>query len=167
MKRVRLFAHGRILHHWILLFCLRLAMAVPLYYLFFGGGWMGKTKGIKSGFGWAQGNYSLPPHVNIPPQSYEEEHGRQGFYGRASHLYHRHPPTGWLRIEGPLRPHAYQANQLIGEDFAQPQIFLKNSDVQLGIAKLKSEMMVFARNGDGDEVRFVHEGSGRLETDYG
>ena len=28
-------------------------------------------------------------------------------------------------------------------------------------------MGVFARNGDGDEVRFVHEGEGTLQTDYG
>jgi homogentisate 1,2-dioxygenase len=120
-----------------------------------------------SGFGWSQGTFSLQPHVNIPDGTYEEEHGRQGFFGRASHLYHRHPPTGWLRIEGPLRPHAYHAFEMSGEDFGQPQNFLKNADVQLGIAKLSGAMSGFARNADGDEVRFIHEGSGRLETDYG
>ncbi len=125
-----------------------------------------KTKKV-SAFGWSQGKHTLQPHVHIPEGTYEEEHGRQGFFGRASHLYHRHPPTGWLRIEGPLKPHAYQAIQLNGESFGQSQVFLKNADVQLGIAKLKSEMEVFARNADGDEVRFIHEGTGRLETDYG
>jgi homogentisate 1,2-dioxygenase len=120
-----------------------------------------------SGFGWSQGQFSLQPHVNTPEGTYEEEHGRQGFFGRVSHLYHRHPPTGWLRIEGPLKPRAYQAIHLKGESFAQPQIFLKNSDVQLGIAKFSSDLDAFVRNADGDEVRFVHEGSGRLETDYG
>ena len=120
-----------------------------------------------SSFGWVQGKHTLQPHVGIPAGTYEEEHGRQGFYGRASHLYHRHPPTGWLRIEGPLKPHAYQAIQLAGHSEGEPEWILHNSDVQLGIAKLAGEMSIFARNADGDEVRFIHEGSGTLETDYG
>ncbi len=124
-------------------------------------------KNENSGFGWSQGKFSLQPHVNVPDGTFEEEHGRQGFFGRVSHLYHRHPPTGWLRIEGPLKPRAYQVTHLEGEASGQSQIFLRNADVQLGIAKLKTEMDVFARNADGDEVRFIHEGRGRLETDYG
>ena len=120
-----------------------------------------------SGFGWSQGRCALQPHVRIPEGTYEEEHARQGFFGRASHIYHRHPPTGWLRIEGPLKPHAYQVTQLSGAAFAQPLMFLGNGDVQLGVAKFKNQMDVFVRNADGDEVRFVHEGSGVLETDYG
>jgi homogentisate 1,2-dioxygenase len=120
-----------------------------------------------SGFGWTQGKYALQPHVDIPELSFEEEHGRQGFFGKASHLYHRHPPTGWLRIEGPLKPHAYQAAELRGDSDGQAQVCLKNPDLQLGIAKLNSDMKVFVRNGDGDEVRFIHEGIGVLETDYG
>ncbi|MFZ9596215.1 MAG: homogentisate 1,2-dioxygenase [Bdellovibrionia bacterium] len=128
---------------------------------------MPKSKVISAGSAWAQGSYALQPHVQIPEHSYEEEHGRQGFFGRVSHLYHRHPPTGWLRIEGPLQPRAYSVTRLLGEDQAQPQVFLKNSDVQLGIAKFSQDMQVFIRNADGDEVRFVHEGQGVLETDYG
>jgi homogentisate 1,2-dioxygenase len=125
-----------------------------------------KNKNV-SGFGWSQGKVTLQPHVGIPQSTYEEEHGRQGFFGRVSHLYHRHPPTGWLRIEGPLRPHAYQASRLEGEAHGQPQVFLRNADVQLGIAKFAADLQVFVRNADGDEVRFVHQGQGRLETDYG
>ena len=124
-------------------------------------------KNLPSGFGWSQGKHSLQPHVKVPEGLYEEEHGRQGFFGRVSHLYHRHPPTGWLRIEGPLKPRAYQATKIEGRPHGQPEFFLSNSDVQLGIAKLKNPMEIFARNGDGDEVRFIHEGSGTLETDYG
>lgn len=124
-------------------------------------------KNLSSAFGWAQGRYSSQPHVGIPDGAYEEEHGRQGFYGRVSHLYHRHPPTGWLRIEGPLRLHAYQATDLSGEEHGQPTWLLVNDDVRIGIAKLSTPMEVFARNADGDEVRFIHQGSGILETDYG
>jgi len=124
-------------------------------------------KNIPSAFGWSQGQFSLQPHVDVPEGTYEEEHGRNGFFGRVSHLYHRHPPTGWLRIEGPLQPHAYYASRVEGAGNAQPTVLLYNSDVNLGIAKFSGSMDVFARNGDGDEVRFIHEGEGVLETDYG
>ena len=46
-------------------------------------------------------------HVGIPEGLCEEEHGRQGFAGPVSHLYRTHPPTAWVRIEGPLRPRAF------------------------------------------------------------
>jgi homogentisate 1,2-dioxygenase len=122
---------------------------------------------LSSGFGWSQGVFSRQAHVHIPDGTYEEEHARQGFFGKTSHLYHRHPPTGWLRIEGPLQPRAYSVSRMEGQNFGQPNVFLKNSDVQLGIAQFKSDLDAWIRNADGDEVRFVHEGLGRLETDYG
>src|ERR1700742_1219192 len=100
------------------------------------------------GFGWAQGTFSKQPHVDVPEGTYEEEHGRQGFFGRASHLYHRHPPTGWLRIEGPLKPRAYCATQLDGEAWGQPRFLLENADVKIGVAKLAAPMEGFARNAD-------------------
>jgi homogentisate 1,2-dioxygenase len=130
-----------------------------------------EKKNISSGFGWSQGIFSPQAHVNVPDGTYEEEHGRQGFFGRASHLYHRHPPTGWLRIEGPLKPRAYQVAKLAGkpskQETGQPEFFLENADVKLGISKLSASMDIFSRNGDGDEVRFIHDGAGTLETDYG
>ena len=129
---------------------------------------MGKKEGpYSSGFGWAQGQYAIQPHVQIPEATYEEEHARNGFFGRTSHLYHKHPPTGWLRIEGPLKPRAYHATQLSGRAHAQPENFLENEDVRLGMAHVDQDLSVFIRNADSDEVRFIHEGSGTLETDYG
>ncbi|MBI2712591.1 MAG: homogentisate 1,2-dioxygenase [Bdellovibrio sp.] len=128
---------------------------------------MPKNEQISTPHGWAQGRHSLQPHVKIPEGTYEEEHARQGFFGRASHLYHRHPPTGWLRIEGPLKPRAYEVVKMEGAEHAQGQVFLQNNDVQLGIAKFSQDMSVFVRNADFDEVRFIHEGSGILQTDYG
>jgi homogentisate 1,2-dioxygenase len=124
-------------------------------------------KNQSSGFGWRQGDAPLQPHVGVPEGLYEEEHGRRGFFGRVSHLYHRHPPTGWLRIEGPLRPRAYTATELAGQASGEPSWLLANADVRMGIAKLAAPMGVFARNADGDEVRFIHSGAGTLETDYG
>src|SRR5438034_819022 len=121
---------------------------------------MAGEKNRSSGFGWLQGNAPLQPHVGVPQGLYEEEHGRRGFFGRVSHLYHRHPPTGWLRIEGPLRPHAYAATELAGESEGQATWLLENPDVRLGIARISKPMGVFARNADGDEVRFIHAGAG-------
>ena len=55
-------------------------------------------------------------HVGIPHGLHEEEHGRQGFSGPSSHLYRTHPPTGWTRIEGPLRPRAFACASLLTPD---------------------------------------------------
>lgn len=128
---------------------------------------MSESQNFSSGFGWGQGVYSPQPHVLVPEGTYEEEHGRQGFFGRASHIYHRHPPTGWLRIEGPLKPRAYQVSELKMKNEGDPEFFLENSDVKIGFTRFQSDMGFFVRNADGDEVRFIHEGSGNIETDYG
>ena len=47
-----------------------------------------------------RGKFAPQAHVGIPPGTFEEEHGRKGFYGKSAHLYHVHPPTGWSRFEG-------------------------------------------------------------------
>jgi len=56
-------------------------------------------------------------HVDIPSGVYEEEHGRKGFSGPASHLYRSHPPTNWFRIEGPCRPRAFHCTDLTPPDY--------------------------------------------------
>ena len=42
-----------------------------------------------------------------------------------------------------------------------------NSDVEISLCRPDSTMEYFFRNGEGDEVIFVHEGSGTLETSFG
>jgi homogentisate 1,2-dioxygenase len=42
-----------------------------------------------------------------------------------------------------------------------------NSDVEISLCRPDSSMDYFFRNGEGDEVVFVHEGSGTLETSFG
>lgn len=110
-------------------------------------------------------------HVGIPKELYEEEHGRHGFVGPASHLYRRHPPTGWVRIEGPLRPRAFSCATLTTPDQrsadASPVEILRSPDVRVFLSRRAGSMPYFVRNADGDEVLFVHEGRGTLETDYG
>src|SRR5450432_1270034 len=56
-----------------------------------------------------EGETSRQAHADLPAGSFEREIGRDGFFGPATHLYHRHPPTGWTSFEGPLRPRAFDA----------------------------------------------------------
>jgi homogentisate 1,2-dioxygenase len=117
-------------------------------------------------------------HVDLPAGTFEEEFARQGFYGRTSHLYRRHPVTSWTRIEGPLRPRSYDLNRLDpGQDLAaslfgsrepafSPVCFLHNEDVALQWVAPQA-MDFFYRNADGDDVYFIHSGGGRLETCFG
>src|SRR5579883_2918909 len=68
-----------------------------------------------------KGKVAQQAHVGIPEGTYEEEHGRKGFYGKSAHLYHAHPPTGWIRFEGKLRPHLFDLNQLSPTDCRDPK----------------------------------------------
>ncbi|MEW6248622.1 MAG: homogentisate 1,2-dioxygenase [Nitrospirota bacterium] len=110
-------------------------------------------------------------HVGIPEGLCEEEHGRQGFSGPSSHLYRTHPPTGWVRIEGPLRPRAFTCAALSTPDQrsakASPLEILRSPDASVFLSRRSEPMTYFVRNSDGDEVHFVHSGRGRYETDYG
>ncbi len=119
----------------------------------------------------AKGQFSKQAHVAIPPGLYEEEFGRDGFFGPVSHLYHRHAPTGWTRIEGPLRPHAYDCNKLEMDaaltDLSRRIPLLYNDDVTFQIVRPRQPMPWYFRNADADELFFIHEGTGRIETDFG
>jgi len=120
---------------------------------------------------WKKGKYARQAHVGLPEATYEEEHGRRGFYGRASHLYHTHPPTGWVRIEGKLRPRSFDANLLQPSDLEDPRgrpaAFLANADFTISVSRRSAPMPFYCRNADGDELIFVHRGEGLLESDFG
>lgn len=121
------------------------------------------------GFVHVKGNITRQAHVNLPAGTYEEEHGRDGFYGPVSHLYRTHAPTGWTRIEGPLKPRAFDTGKAKSKDHARLDRtkLLYNDDVAVYMANPKSAMDFYFRNADGDEVYFIHEGGGRIETDFG
>ena len=116
-----------------------------------------------------EGECSLQAHCNMPPGTFEREMGREGFYGPASHLHHRHPPTGWVDWEGPLRPHAFNLAKLEVEGSCpwQAAVVLHNNDVQLRVWKTVTAMRHLVRNGDGDELLFIHEGAGDFYCDFG
>jgi homogentisate 1,2-dioxygenase len=118
-----------------------------------------------------KGKVPSQAHVGIPEGLCEEEHGRHGFSGPSSHLYRTHPPTGWVRIEGPLRPRAFACETLRERDpnstDARPVRVLYSEDASIFISQRSTPMPYFLRNSDGDEIYFIHRGTGRFDTDYG
>ena len=117
---------------------------------------------------WVKGTVSRQAHVGLPPGTVEEEHGRLGFYGPASHLYRLHPPTDWTSVEGPAAHRAYDTRGLTAIDSHWPSPILANRDVSIGFQRLSaSGGAAFLRDADGDQLFFVHAGSGRLRTEYG
>src|SRR2546426_10405108 len=90
-----------------------------------------------------KGNVPNQAHVGIPEGLHEEEHGRRGFVGPASHLYRRHPPTGWVRIDGPLRPRAFACADLPTPDLravdARPVEILASPDARVSLSRRRSE----------------------------
>jgi homogentisate 1,2-dioxygenase len=127
-----------------------------------------------------KGLHTRQAHVDLPAGTFEEEHARQGFFGRTTHLYRLHPVTDWTRIEGPLRPHSYDLNGLepstdeaiqasmfgSREPAFAPICILHNADVALHWVA-PAAMDFFYRNADGDDVYYIHAGGGKLETTFG
>lgn len=119
-----------------------------------------------------EGEASRQAHADLPADTFERELGREGFYGPATHMHHRHPPTGWSRIEGPLRPRAFDLMRLEALDLPHGSPWnavevLSNASVKLRFWHLPAPMPALARNADGDELLFVHAGGGHLYCDYG
>ena len=116
-----------------------------------------------------EGTASRQAHTDLPRGTYERELGKEGFYGPATQMYHRHPPTGWLRVEGSLRPRAFDTREL-NSGVSSPrdaEMLFGNSSIQVRFARLETHMDHLVRNADGDELIFVHSGGGDLYCDYG
>jgi homogentisate 1,2-dioxygenase len=116
-----------------------------------------------------EGAASRQAHADLPHGTFERELGREGFYGPSTQMYHRHAPTGWSAVEGPLRPRAFDASKLEAKTdspwYAVP--LLGNANVQIRLWRTEKSMTGLVRNADGDELLFVHSGSGELFCDYG
>jgi homogentisate 1,2-dioxygenase len=116
-----------------------------------------------------EGQASRQAHADLPDGTYERELGREGFFGPATHMYHKHMPTAWSSFTGPLRPRAYDTTKF--DDFgpmpwsAKP--LLSNAHVKIRVWHFGIAMPELARNSDGDELLFVHQGSGDFFCDFG
>ena len=116
-----------------------------------------------------EGDTSRQAHTNLPEGTYERELGKEGFFGPATQMYHAHPPTGWSDWEGPLRPRAFDLTR-IENHTASPwnaAEVLANASVRFRFWRTATAMDHLVRNADGDELLFVHSGSGALYCDYG
>jgi homogentisate 1,2-dioxygenase len=111
----------------------------------------------------------------------EEVMGYEGFSGNESILYHLHSPCRVAEV-GDFEPiereewvpdaHVHRLTDTVplapeGDPVFGRKVLMFNSDIEMGICKPAHDADCFYRNGEGDEVLFVHEGSGELETVFG
>jgi homogentisate 1,2-dioxygenase len=113
----------------------------------------------------------------------EELFGVEGFTGRSSLLYHIVPPTRTHKVEAVRRTKLDEADddahrhRLVNTEDLKPAgdpisgrvpLFF-NADVVMGVARPVQAMPanMFYRNGQADEMVFVHEGAGLFDTVFG
>jgi len=111
----------------------------------------------------------------------EEVMGLEGFTGNESILYHLQSPCRvmelgdfeqikrdeWVPDEHAHRHFATYGIDADGDEITGRRLLMWNSDVEISLCRPSGTMDYFFRNGEGDEVIFVHEGSGTLETIFG
>jgi len=116
-----------------------------------------------------EGRASRQAHADLPEGTFEREMSKEGFYGPATQMYHTHPPTGWTDWEGPLRPRAFDLAKLAtaSPSPCKAASVLGNAHLRLRLWRTDGKMDHLVRNGDGDELLFVHEGGGHLFCDFG
>jgi len=113
----------------------------------------------------------------------EEVVSSEGFSGIYSILYHINPPTRIRSLGepvpyGPKKLEHYGLRQThlntskvgeTGEDYLSARkVLLMNNDCSLAICTPRQRKMnYFYKNAEGDEVLFVHDGGGRLISQFG
>lgn len=115
------------------------------------------------------GTFSKQAHCDLPEGTYEREFGKEGFFGPVSHIHHAHMPTGWVEWEGELRPRAFDTVKLdVPADCPlMVPALLHNAHFAMRMWKTSGKMDHLVSNADGDELLFVHSGSGHLFCDFG
>jgi homogentisate 1,2-dioxygenase len=111
----------------------------------------------------------------------EEVMGLEGFTGNESILYHLRSPCRVMKLDGfesivrkewVPDEHAHRHFKTFdvkpeGDEVTGRRLLMWNDDVEISLCRPTERMDYFFRNGEGDEVIFVHEGSGTLETVFG
>jgi homogentisate 1,2-dioxygenase len=123
-----------------------------------------------SWFHLAKGTY--PRQARIGLNGLHEEHvSRLGFVGSVAMLYHRRGATEFISVDPVLAPPPKSVDDLVAPDRddpgALPLGLYENDDVLLSWSQRGAAHPFFVRNLDGDELFFVHAGSGVLETEFG
>lgn len=112
---------------------------------------------------------------------HEEVMGIHGFSGIQSILYHLRPPTRVRRVAqerqveipyeeaGPLRHRHFRTQPIpAGGNAVEGRVpLMGNDDVVIYSARPTEAMPFWYKFAHGDEVIFIHDGSGALESQYG
>ena len=111
----------------------------------------------------------------------EQLFSTHGFSGPMSTLYHINQPTEVSGFEdlGSCAP-VYLENQALrhlhlktnkmspkGDAISGRRCLMGNSDLEWNQAYVAEQMPHFFKNSDGDEIYFIHDGSGHVETMFG
>ncbi|MBS1578744.1 MAG: homogentisate 1,2-dioxygenase [Bacteroidetes bacterium] len=112
----------------------------------------------------------------------EQLFSTEGFSNDYSLLYHIHPPTQIIHTDEPINvaPEIAEEKMLKHRSFEgfninpkkdyleSRQPILVNNDCQIALAAPQESLQnYFYKNADADELIFIHEGSGKLLTQYG
>ncbi|MEH7748533.1 homogentisate 1,2-dioxygenase [Neobacillus drentensis] len=111
----------------------------------------------------------------------EQVMGTRGFSGTQSILYHHYMPTEVVRTElvsgylpeyeeqQPLKHRHFFTNKVPtkGDALMAREYILGNQDLLIGTAHVTAPMTSYYRNGDGDEMLYVHYGTRKIETMFG
>lgn len=112
----------------------------------------------------------------------EELFGTCGFAGMSSLIYHLNPPTivtnpvksysvaPKIAIEKNMKALSFQGFSLKPEDdfLESRKTLMVNNSLHIGLAAPRSfSKDYFYKNGDADEMLFVHKGSGKFKSMYG
>ncbi|WP_264739125.1 homogentisate 1,2-dioxygenase [Cytobacillus firmus] len=111
----------------------------------------------------------------------EQVMGTKGFSGTQSILYHHYMPTEVARTEliGKYVPEYEEQESLKhrhlftdqiekkGDALSAREYLLGNDDLLIGTINITEPMKSFYRNGDGDEMLYIHYGTGKIETMFG
>jgi homogentisate 1,2-dioxygenase len=111
----------------------------------------------------------------------EQVMGTKGFSGTQSILYHHYLPTAVVKstLIASYLPE-YEANDSLkhrhllteeiksnGDALFAREYLLGNNDLLIGTVNITKEMKSYYRNGDGDELFYIHDGTGKVETMFG
>ena len=111
----------------------------------------------------------------------EEVLGYEGFSGNESILYHLHSPCRLDRVGGfvPFTRDEWVPDAHVhrladtgpiepgGDPLTGRRLLMYNGDLEVSVCKPTETMDGFFRNGEGDEVVYVHRGTGVVRTVFG
>jgi homogentisate 1,2-dioxygenase len=112
---------------------------------------------------------------------HEQVVGTKGFSGISSILYHINPPTKVNKISSvtPIKLEEWKPGSFRhfhfktldakphGDYISGREVMMFNDDVSLAVCNPSEQMTYLYKNGEGDELVFVHEGKGTIESIYG